>query len=108
MKTWAKPKSIRNIQVFLGFANFYQQFIQEFNRITVPLTLIFQTTSSKTTTEFEKRNKGGGAKINNEVDVDNLKNLRELVKIKKNTSFERKFLILKARLAFTRLRQRVY
>ena len=29
---WLKPQSIRDIQVFLGFANFYQQFIQEFSR----------------------------------------------------------------------------
>ena len=28
VKNWPKPKSIRDIQVFLGFANFYQRFIQ--------------------------------------------------------------------------------
>ena len=33
VKDWAEPKSVCNIQVFLGFANFYWQFIQGFNRI---------------------------------------------------------------------------
>ena len=27
VKDWPEPKSVRNIQVFLGFANFYQWFI---------------------------------------------------------------------------------
>ena len=27
VKNWPEPKSIRDIQVFLGFANFYQRFI---------------------------------------------------------------------------------
>ena len=27
VKTWPEPKSIRDIQVFLGFANFYRRFI---------------------------------------------------------------------------------
>ena len=27
IKDWLKLKSIRNIRVFLGFANFYRQFI---------------------------------------------------------------------------------
>ena len=27
VKKWPKPKSVRDIQVFLGFANFYWQFI---------------------------------------------------------------------------------
>ena len=38
MKNWPKPKSIYDIQVFLGFANFYRHFIQGFNKIIAPLT----------------------------------------------------------------------
>ena len=45
LKDWLKPKSARDIQVFLGFANFYRQFIQDFSRIAAPLTSIFKTTS---------------------------------------------------------------
>ena len=45
VKTWLEPKSIRDIQVFLGFANFYRRFIQEFSRIAAPLTSMLKTTS---------------------------------------------------------------
>ena len=44
VKDWLEPKSVRNIQVFLGFANFYSQFIQSFNKIVAPLTLMLKTT----------------------------------------------------------------
>ena len=37
MKNWFEPKSIKNIQGFLGFANFHQRFIWSFNRIARPL-----------------------------------------------------------------------
>ena len=32
VKDWLKPKLVCNIQVFLGFANFYWQFIQGFSK----------------------------------------------------------------------------
>ena len=38
MKNWLEPKSGRDIQVFLGFVNFYRRFIQGFSRIAAPLT----------------------------------------------------------------------
>ena len=44
VKDWPEPKSVRNIQVFLGFANFYWQFIQGFSRIAAPLTSMLKTT----------------------------------------------------------------
>ena len=37
---------IRDIQVFIGFANFYQCFIQGFSKIAVSLTSLFKTTES--------------------------------------------------------------
>ena len=46
VKNWPKSKSDRNIQVFLGFANFYQRFIQGFSRIAAPLTSMLKTTGS--------------------------------------------------------------
>ncbi len=45
VKTWPEPKSVRDIQVFLGVANFYWRFIKNFNRIPTPLTSILRTTS---------------------------------------------------------------
>ena len=43
VKNWPKPKSVRNIQVFLGFANFYRRFIQSFSKIAAPLTWMLKT-----------------------------------------------------------------
>ena len=46
VKDWPEPKSVRDIQVFLGFANFYWRFIQGFSKIAAPLTSILKTTKS--------------------------------------------------------------
>ena len=45
MKDWPELKSVQDIQVFLGFANFYRQFIQGFSRIAALFTSILKTTS---------------------------------------------------------------
>ena len=44
VKNWPELKLVQDIQVFLSFANFYQQFIQGFNRIVTPLTSILKIT----------------------------------------------------------------
>ena len=38
VQEWPTPRSIRDIQGFLGFANFYRRFIPEFSRLATPLT----------------------------------------------------------------------
>ena len=43
VKNWPEHLSIRDIQVFLGFANFYQCFIQSFSKIAGLLTLMLRT-----------------------------------------------------------------
>ncbi len=43
VKAWLEPQSIRNIQVFLGFANFYRRFIRNFCRIVAWLISMLQT-----------------------------------------------------------------
>jgi hypothetical protein len=35
---WRKPKTVRNVQYSLGFANFYRLFIQDYSKIVAPLT----------------------------------------------------------------------
>ena len=45
VKDWPEPKSVRDIQVFLGFANFYRRFIQGFSKIAAPLTSMLKTTN---------------------------------------------------------------
>jgi len=34
---WKEPTNVKGIQSFLGFANFYRRFIQDYSRITTPL-----------------------------------------------------------------------
>ena len=46
VKNWLKPKSISDIQVSIGFANFYRHFIQGFSRIAAPLTSMLKKTGS--------------------------------------------------------------
>ena len=43
VKAWPKPKSVQDIQVFIGFANFYQRFIQGFSKIAALLTSMLKT-----------------------------------------------------------------
>ena len=35
---WPTPKTYQEIQVFLGFVNFYQHFVKDYSRIVKPLT----------------------------------------------------------------------
>ena len=44
VKKWPEPKSVQDIQVFLGFANYYCQFIKGFNKIAAPLTSMLKST----------------------------------------------------------------
>ncbi len=45
VRDWPEPQSVRDIQVFLEFANFYRRFIQGFSRLAAPLTSMLKTTS---------------------------------------------------------------
>src|ERR1035438_8123158 len=36
--SWATPRSVHDIQSFLGFGNFYHLFVKDFSTITAPLT----------------------------------------------------------------------
>ena len=42
IQDWLKPKKVKNIQYFLGFANFYHQFIFNYSDIIIPLTYLTQ------------------------------------------------------------------
>jgi hypothetical protein len=37
VKNWEAPKTIRGIQAFLGFCNFYRRFIRNYSIIAKPL-----------------------------------------------------------------------
>ena len=35
---WPEPKTFRDLQVFLGFANFYRRFIKHYSKVVAPMT----------------------------------------------------------------------
>jgi hypothetical protein len=39
---WPEPSSVRDLQIFLGFANFYRRFIRGFSKVAAPLTRLFK------------------------------------------------------------------
>ena len=132
VKQWPEPKSVRDIQVFLGFANFYQQFIQGFNSIAVSLTSMLKTigsigsvvNSEKTESEVSSNNVvgnnmiGGGEAIN-QANSTKRKNQMKTTKSKilvksknhdfpldfRNKEARTGFLTSEARLVFIQLKQ---
>ena len=39
---WPEPRNVRDVQSFLGFANFYRRFITRYSDIVVPLTRLLR------------------------------------------------------------------
>ena len=37
---WSTPENLKNIQSFLGFANFYRRFIRDFSKLAAPLNAL--------------------------------------------------------------------
>ena len=105
MKNWRKPKSMRDIQVFLGFANFYWRFIQSFSKIARPLTSMLRTSSatrllknsllSMDVAEVDEIGVSGGGDREDET----------VGKSPKNLNGATGYLTPNARQAFTQLRQ---
>lgn len=55
IKEWPKPRSIRDVQAFLGLANFYRKFIARFSEIAKPLTEIQQKTKQFEWTDVQQQ-----------------------------------------------------
>ena len=132
VKQWPEPQSVRDIQVFLGFANFYRRFIQGFSRIAASLTSMLKTSGStepltwlgegivgvggntkarRDASKLDKSELGRNEVDGNEVEVDEVrKNVQKMTK-SKNSSKPKKtvgpsdFLTPGAKLTFTKLRQ---
>lgn len=47
VKKWEEPKSVREIQIFFSFANFYHYFIKGFTKIAAVLTFMLKITTLK-------------------------------------------------------------
>src|SRR5271169_535330 len=43
--SWPAPTNCHDVQVFLGFANFYRRFVYNFAGITKPLTMLLKKNS---------------------------------------------------------------
>jgi len=39
---WAHPRLVKEVQIFIGVANFYRQFIQDFSKVCQPITEMFK------------------------------------------------------------------
>ena len=121
VKQWPEPQSVRDIQVFLGFANFYRRFIQGFSRIAAPLTSMLKTsggTESKTRPGEGGVGVGGsragrgGSKLDDGSGMDDVVGDGGKVEVGekgRNSSMSKKtesgFLTSGAKKAFTELRQ---
>ena len=85
VRNWSEPKSVQDIQVFIGFANFYQRFIEGFSRVVAPLTLMLKTTesfgSAPSVLKAEDGVVGGGGDRADET-AKNLSKVRNLSKSK--------------------------
>lgn len=46
---WPQPRTLKELQRFLGFANFYRRFIRNFSCIAAPLTSMTKRTSTHLT-----------------------------------------------------------
>jgi ADP-ribose pyrophosphatase YjhB (NUDIX family) len=42
IEEWPVPAKVKDVQSFLGFANFYRRFIQDFSKISKPLTSLIK------------------------------------------------------------------
>ncbi|CAD6962302.1 unnamed protein product, partial [Tilletia controversa] len=44
--SWPEPKTVKDLQSFLGFANFYRRFIWQYSKVTSPLTALLRKDTS--------------------------------------------------------------
>lgn len=58
VKNWPAPKSKKEVQSFLGFCNFYRQFIKDFSAIAKPLTSLTGNTDWKWGTDQDNATTG--------------------------------------------------
>jgi len=57
IQDWPTPKSMRDVQVLLGFTNFYRRFIRKYAKVTIPLTELLKKSET-----FRGKQSGGSAK----------------------------------------------
>jgi len=53
IQEWPVPKSVHDVQVFLGFCNFYRRFICAYSRVVLPITNLLRTKDKNNPTTFQ-------------------------------------------------------
>lgn len=66
IQDWSKPTSVGNVKSFHGLANFYRRFMEDFNRLTTPLTEVIKKNAGFSGEEQEKAFHLIKEKLNNE------------------------------------------
>ncbi len=87
VRDWPEPQSVRDIQVFLGFANFYRRFIRNFSRIVAPLTSMLRTTGDDdlgAQATGNEKNQGAPSGVGSGGVDGDIKNLSSVVKSAKS------------------------
>ena len=106
VKNWLEPKSVQDIQIFIGFVNFYWRFIQGFGRIAAPLTSMLKTTGSSDLPLGDDDNEiVGGGEDRNLSKSKSLKNAKSGIQMRIRATGEPTFLTFGAKEAFNQLRQ---
>ena len=110
IRNWPELKSVRDIQVFIGFANFYWRFIQGFNNIVEPLSSILMITGLLDLALWEFRADkivGGGGKADdrNLSKSKKSKHAKSRIQTHIKAMGEPTFLTLSANEVFNQLRQ---
>ena len=54
IQDWPEPRKVKDVQSFLGFANFYRRFIYNFSDIVIPLTRLTRKNTTFTFGEKER------------------------------------------------------
>ena len=98
-----EPKLMRDIQVFLSFANFYRHFIQGFSKIAGPLTSMLRTTWSAENLSLLMAKDAEFGRVGSGGDCED--ETVERSPRSKNSTGATGYLTPEARLAFTQLRQ---
>ena len=104
VKNWPEQKLVKDVQVFLGFANFYWCFIQGFSKIAGLLTLMLKTTRSAKNLSSSIVEDAELGSISGGDDCED-KTVKRSPLISKNSNRGTGYLNLGAKQAFIQLRQ---
>ena len=109
VRNWSEPKLVQDIQVFIGFVNFYWCFIRNFSRIAAPLTSLLKMTKLSDLAPRLGANDGEVVGSDGKADNRNLskksKNVRSGIKTCIKVMEEPIFLTSNAKKVFNQLRQ---